>query len=261
MGRLEGSVALITGAASGIGAACATRFSQEGASIAGIDLGKPVDEKAWAAVEGTAPDAAFWQADVRDAEAIERVVGEVVARFGRIDSLVNAAGVTDAGTVSDMELDAWQRVIDINLTGTFIPSKYVLRQMLEQEGGSGSIVNLASIEGLEAMEAQAAYNASKGAVVLLTKNMAIDYGPRGIRVNCLCPGLIETPMTEVLRQPGLEAVNQRFVAGHMLRRAGKPQEVASAALFLVSQDASFVTGHALAVDGGYTAGKRLVDPE
>jgi meso-butanediol dehydrogenase/(S,S)-butanediol dehydrogenase/diacetyl reductase len=257
MGRLEGKVAVITGAASGIGAACAERFAREGASIAGIDLGKPVSDASWTAVEQAAPDAAFWQADVRDAPAIERIVEEIVARFGHIDALVNAAGVSAAGTVGDMDLAEWERVIGVNLTGTFIPSKYVVRQMQKQ--GSGSIVHLASIEGLEAMESQAAYNASKGGVVLLTRNMAIDYGPQGIRVNCLCPGLIETPMTEVLRSPGLEAIHRRFVLGHMLRRAGAPSEVASAALFLVSEDASFVTGHALTVDGGYTAGKRLVD--
>ena len=125
------------------------------------------------------------------------------------------------------------------------------------ERSSGSIVNLASIEGLIAMEAQAAYNASKGAVVLLTKNMAIDYGAQGIRVNCLCPGLIDTPLTEVLKMDELKEVRDRFVAGHMLGRAGQPEEVAGAALFLVSDDASFVTGAALTVDGGYTAGQRL----
>jgi len=149
-------------------------------------------------------------------------------------------------------------VIGINLTGTFIPSKHVVRRMQEQR--SGSIVHLSSIEGLEAMEQQAAYNASKGAVVLLTRNMAMDYGHLGIRVNCLCPGLIDTPLTSVLKIPELSTVRQRFVDGHMLRRAGQPEEVASAALFLVSEDASFVSGHALTVDGGYTAGRRLTDP-
>jgi meso-butanediol dehydrogenase/(S,S)-butanediol dehydrogenase/diacetyl reductase len=257
-GRLAGTVAVITGAASGIGAACAARFASEGARIAGIDIAKPPDGGSWETVTTTAPDAGFWLADVRDESAIETIVGEIAERFSRIDSLVNAAGVSTAGAVADVDLAEWNRVIGINLTGTFVVSKHVVRRMQERE--SGSIVNLASIEGLEAMEAQAAYNASKGGVVLLTKNMAIDYGHQGIRVNCLCPGLIETPMTEVLRAPELAAVWQRFVDGHMLRRAGRPEEVASAALFLVSEDASFVSGHALTVDGGYTAGKRLLDP-
>lgn len=258
MSRLAGTVAVITGAASGIGAACALRFAREGASIAGIDLAKPADESAWQAVQDAAPDTAFWQADVRDEPAIERIVGEIAERFSRIDSLVNAAGVSTGGAVDELELAEWDRVIGINLTGTFLVSKHVVSRMKAQR--SGSIVNLASIEGLEAMEQQAAYNASKGGVVLLTRNMAVDYGHLGIRVNCLCPGLIETPLTEILKMPELDAIRQKFIDGHLLRRAGQPEEVAAAALFLVSEDASFVSGHALTVDGGYTAGRRLTQP-
>jgi meso-butanediol dehydrogenase/(S,S)-butanediol dehydrogenase/diacetyl reductase len=258
MGRLEGSVSVITGAASGIGMACALRFAREGARIAGIDLAKPRDDSGWSEVLAAAPESGFWESDVRDEATIESVVGEIVQRFGRIDSLVNAAGVSTGGSVGELDVAEWERVIGVNLTGTFIPSKHVVRQMERQ--GSGSIVNLSSIEGLEAMESQAAYNASKGGVVLLTRNMAVDYGHLGIRANCLCPGLIETPLTEILKMPELAAVRKKFVDGHLLRRPGQPEEVASAALFLVSDDASFVTGHALAVDGGYTAGRRLTDP-
>lgn len=258
MGRLEGKVAVVTGAASGIGAACALRFAQEGARIAGIDVAKPLERGDWNAAVTAAPDAAFYEGDVRDEAAIERIVGEVASRFGQIDCLVNAAGVSTGGAVGELELSEWDRVIAINLTGTFLVSKHVVRRM--QGRRSGSIVNLASIEGLEAMESQAAYNASKGGVVLLTRNMAVDYGHLGIRVNCLCPGLIETPLTEILKMPELEAVRQKFIEGHLLRRPGQPSEVASAALFLVSDDASFVSGHALTVDGGYTAGRRLTQP-
>ncbi len=256
--RLNGTVAVITGAASGIGAACAHRFAQEGARIAGIDIAKPADDSAWKAAETAAPDAAFWTGDVRDEASIATIVGEIDERFGQIDSLVNAAGVAAGGAVDELDLAEWERVIGINLTGTFLVSKHVVRRMKERR--AGSIVNLASIEGLEAMEAQAAYNASKGGVVLLPRNMAIDYGHLGIRVNCLCPGLIETPLTEILKTPELDAVRQRFVEGHALRRPGQPEEVASAALFLVSEDASFVSGAALTVDGGYTAGRRLTQP-
>jgi NAD(P)-dependent dehydrogenase (short-subunit alcohol dehydrogenase family) len=126
---------------------------------------------------------------------------------------------------------------------------------------SGSVVNLASIEGLEGVQMQAAYNASKGGVVLLTRNMAIDYGVHGIRINCLCPGLIETGMTAPLFTPAFAELRQRFVDLHMLRRAGRPEEVAAAALFLASDEASFVTGHALVVDGGFTAGRRLMETD
>jgi NAD(P)-dependent dehydrogenase (short-subunit alcohol dehydrogenase family) len=252
--RLQGQVAVVTGAASGIGAACALRFASEGACIAGFDVAKP-DPASWGAIAAAAPAAHFAELDVRDEAAVEAAVGAIVERFGRIDGLVNAAGVSTGGAVGELEEAEWDRVLDINLKGTFLVSKHVVRQMQSQ--GSGSIVNLASIEGLEGMESQAAYNASKGGVVLLTRNMAIDYGPVGVRVNCLCPGYIETPMTALLKEQGLEDVRDRFVALHMLQRAGQPEEVAAAALFLVSDDASFVTGHSLVVDGGFTAGRRM----
>ena len=257
-GRLEGTVAVITGAASGIGAACALRFAREGARIAGVDVQKPLDGGSWQAAAEVSPEVGFWTADVRDESAIETVVAEIVERFGQMDSLVNAAGVSTGGAVDELDAAEWDRVIGINLTGTFLFSKHVLKHMKQRR--SGSVVNLSSIEGLEAMEQQAAYNASKGGVVLLTRNMAVDYGHLGIRVNCLCPGLIETPLTDILKMPELDAVRQKFVEGHLLRRAGQPEEVAAAALFLVSDDASFVSGHALAVDGGYTAGRRLTQP-
>jgi meso-butanediol dehydrogenase/(S,S)-butanediol dehydrogenase/diacetyl reductase len=253
-GRLDGRVALVTGGASGIGSACALRFASEGAAVVAFDLAKP-DPARWDEIVAAAPEADFAELDVRDEGAVERAVKAVVERFGRIDALVNAAGVSTGGAVGELEEAEWDRVLDINLKGTFLVSKHVVRQMESQR--SGSIVNLASIEGLEGMESQAAYNASKGGVVLLTRNMAIDYGPIGIRVNCLCPGYIETPMTQLLKEPGLEEVRDRFVAMHMLARPGQPEEVASAALFLVSDDASFVTGHSLVVDGGFTAGRRM----
>lgn len=257
MGRLEGRVAVITGAASGIGAACAQRFAAEGASIAGFDIATPAPE-AWANVAKAAPAEAFFEVDVRDEDAVAAAVEAAQARLGPADALVNAAGVSGIGTVGELAVEEWDRVLDINLKGTFLVSKHVVRGMAER--GSGSIVNLASVEGLEGVESQAAYNASKGGVVLLSKNMAIDYGWRGVRVNCLCPGFIDTPMTQILKSKELQPLFERFVSMHMLRRAGQPAEVAAAALFLVSDDASFVTGHALVVDGGFTAGRRLTEP-
>lgn len=258
MGRLEARVALVTGGASGIGSACALRFANEGATVVAFDVAKP-DAARWDEIRAAAPEVDFVELDVRDEAAVERAVSAAAARFGRIDALVNAAGVATSGAVGELEEAEWDRVLDINLKGTFLVSKHVVRQM--QARRSGSIVNLASIEGLEGMESQAAYNASKGGVVLLTRSMAIDYGPIGIRVNCLCPGYIETPMSEVLKEAGREEVLSRFVAQHMLQRPGQPEEVASAALFLVSDDASFVTGHSLVVDGGFTAGRRMTPPD
>lgn len=244
-GRLEGKVALVTGAGSGIGAACVRRFHDEGARIAGIDVSIPT---------GHLCDA-FVAVDVRDSIGVGAAVESVIAHLGPIDILVSAAGVSSFGTADTIDEAEWNRVLDINLKGTWIVAGAVLPGMVAR--GAGSIVNLASVEGIEGGQAQAAYNASKGGVVLLTRSMAVDYGPNNVRVNCLCPGLIQTPMTAPLQDGGLKPVLDWFEAQHLLGRSGRPEEVAAAALFLASDDASFVTGHALAVDGGYLAGRRF----
>jgi NAD(P)-dependent dehydrogenase (short-subunit alcohol dehydrogenase family) len=254
MGRLDGKVALVTGAASGIGAATAARFAAEGASVAGLDLAKPADG-AWAAVTARAPGASFHEADVRDEAAVKAVVDAAVSRFGRIDVLVNAAGVVGFGSAHTLEVEEFERVVDINLKGSFIVAKHVLPSMLEQQ--AGSIVHIASVEGLVGISGQLAYNASKGGVVLMTKNMALDYSPQGIRVNCICPGGVETAMTAILETEGLKALGDKLKGFHLLGRFARPEEIAAAALFLASEDASFVTGSSLLVDGGYTAGHRL----
>jgi NAD(P)-dependent dehydrogenase (short-subunit alcohol dehydrogenase family) len=252
--RFEGRVVLVTGAASGIGAASALRLAQEGAQVFGADLA-PAGE-AWGEVERTSPDARLVRVDVREEAEVERYVADAFAAHGRLDGVLNAAGVAGGGPVHLVTLDEWHRVLAVNLTGTFLVCKHAVARMLERR--SGSIVNVASIEGLEGAEGGSAYNASKGGVVLLTRNMAMDYGRRGIRVNCLCPGLIDTPMARtVFAQTGAMAEpRRRFVEAHQLGRAGRAEEVAAAAAFLLSDDASFVSGHALPVDGGLLAGHR-----
>jgi len=256
-GRIDGLHALITGAASGIGAACALRFAEEGASVVGIDVQPPVDAAAWARVEESAPAALFLDGvDVRDESQVMAVVARAEGRLGHLDVLVNAAGVSGFGACHALEVAEWDRVVDINLKGSYLVSKHVLPGMIAR--GSGSIVHLASVEGLEGMAQSMAYNASKGGVVLMTRSMAIDYGLHGIRVNCLCPGLVETPLTAPVRDiTELRGVWDAMVGFHALGRAGRADEIAAAALFLASSDASFVTGAALVVDGGWTAGRRL----
>lgn len=255
MGRLEGKVAVITGAASGIGAACALRFAEEGAALAGFDLAEPSSPD-WAEASATAPDALFETGDVRDVERIDAFVASVRERFARIDVLVNSAGVGSGGYVHLLEPEEWDRVIDVNLKGTFLFCRAVLPAMLEQ--GSGSIINLASVEGIEGMEVTSVYNASKGGVVILTKNLAIDYARKGIRANAICPGFIETPLLEnVMGNPEMDVVRERIIDAHMLGRLGQPVEIAHGALFLASDEASFVTGHTLVIDGGFTAGHRF----
>lgn len=251
MGRLVGKVAVITGAASGIGLAIAKRYANEGATVVGYDV---QEADTWSEVEKAAPGALFRTGDVRDAQAQVELANETVEQFGSIDILVTAAGVAGGGPVHLVPEDEWDRVQDINLKGTYLSAKAVLPTMIEQR--SGSIITIASVEGLEAQEGGSTYNASKGGVVLLTKNMAIDYGRLGIRVNSICPGFIETPMFgTVMDGEAMAEFREKVREQHKLGRFGQPEEIAGAAFFLGSEDSSFVTGQSIAVDGGFTAGK------
>ncbi|MDG2307243.1 MAG: SDR family oxidoreductase [Candidatus Binatia bacterium] len=255
MGRLEGKVAIVTGAASGIGSATARVFAREGARIAGFDMNTEGDGDWQAAVAG-APESFLDAGDVRDEDAVRAFAAKAVEKLGRIDIAVNAAGVAGGGPVHLVDGEEWDRVVDINLKGTFLMCKHVLPAMLEQE--SGSIINIASIEGLQGSEGGSAYNASKGGVVLLGKNLAMDYAKKGIRVNTICPGFIDTPLLRsVMDMEAMRDVKARIEYAHQLGRFGRPEEVANGILFFASDEASFVTGQELAVDGGFMAGHRF----
>ncbi len=237
MTRFDGKVAVVTGAASGLGEATCARLVDEGATVVGFD------------VTGAHP------VDVTDEAAVSAAMDAVVTEHGRVDVLATFAGVPGGGPVHGLDVDEWSRVIAVNLTGTYLTCKHALRHMLEQR--SGSIVTVASVEGIEGTEGGSAYNASKGGVVLLTKNMAIDYGRMGVRVNCVAPGFIDTPMfRSVMGSEGMAQYRDEYREHHKLGRFGKPEEIAAAVAFLASDEASFITGHTLVVDGGYTAGMR-----
>jgi NAD(P)-dependent dehydrogenase (short-subunit alcohol dehydrogenase family) len=251
--RLEGKVALITGAASGIGLACARRYAREGATVVGCDI---QETSHWSEVAELAPAARFFSLDVCDRQATESAVGAIEADHGRLDVLVTAAGVAGGGPVHLLAIEEWDRVLNVNLKGTYLSIRAALPLMMARR--AGSIITIASIEGLEASEGGSAYNASKGGVVLLTKNVAMDYGRLGIRANAICPGFIDTPLLQsVLGDESLRPYRARLEDQHKVGRFGRPEEIAGAAFFLASDDSSFVTGQAIVVDGGFTAGHRV----
>lgn len=254
MGALSGKVALITGGASGIGRATAVLFAREGAAVAVAD----VDEaRGRAVVEQIAAEGgrAMWIAcDVTRAADCRRAVERTVSELGGLDVLFNNAGIIRRATVVDTDEADWDRVMAVNVKSIFLMSRCAVPVMAA--AGGGAIVNTASGWGLVGGQRAAAYCASKGAVVLLTKAMALDHGPQGIRVNCICPGDTDTAMlrgeAEQLGRPAELFLTES--AERPLGRVGRPEEIAQAALYLAGDTASFVTGAALAVDGGGTAG-------
>jgi NAD(P)-dependent dehydrogenase (short-subunit alcohol dehydrogenase family) len=246
---MKQKVALITGAGSGIGRATALRLSAEGAQVACADAIADAASETARAIAAAGGDAIVLAADVTDEVACTRMVEETLARFGRLTTLVNSAGVRSDPPDPMPGPREWRRVVDVNLTGSYLVSRAALPALTAS--GAASITNLASIFGLVGGSTSPAYAASKGAIVNLTRQMAIECAP-AVRVNCVCPGVIETPMTASLRQDSTWA--QKALSRYPLRRFGKPEEIAAAILYLSSDEAGFVTGVALPVDGGFTAG-------
>ena len=251
--RLKDKVALITGGTSGIGEATAVLFASEGAEVAITGRNEQRGAAVVERIEQHGGHAAFFHADVSIASDCLRAVDETVRAFGRLDILFNNAGVFYAQTALECSEREWDEQIDINLKGTFLMSKFALPTMIAQRGGI--IINNSSGWGIVGGDHAVAYCASKGGVVLMTKAMAIDHGRQGIRVNCICPGDVETPMLPAdAKLRGLKW--EDYIAGcanRPLGRVGRAEEIANAVLFLASEESSFMTGAALVVDGGGTA--------
>ncbi len=247
--RLAGKVAIITGGGSGIGRAAAELFAREGASVVVADFDAAAGREAARAIEEAGGRALFVPIDVADAAQVDQMVAQTLARFGGIDILFNSAGVLTFGTIETTPVEMWRRVLDVNINGVFLVNRAVLPHMRAR--GGGSIINMSSSTGAHDGNGNAAaYVTSKGAVTLLTRCMAIDHAADNIRVNAIAPGPTDTPMLRSNMSPEQMA---EFAATFPAKRMGRPEEIAAAALFLASDEASFVTGAIVAVDGGQTA--------
>jgi NAD(P)-dependent dehydrogenase (short-subunit alcohol dehydrogenase family) len=250
-GTLTGKVALVTGGASGIGRATALTFAREGAKLVIADINEEGGQQTVHMIAENGGEAIFVQVDVPNATEVEAMINKTVETYGRLDCAHNNAGIAGGGRVLTAEYaeETWHQVIAVNLTGVWLCMKYEIPQMLSQ--GSGAIVNTASVAGLIGGRGLAAYVASKHGVVGLTKTAALEYATQGIRVNCVCPGVIHTPMTaRGLSDPELRT---RIIASEPIGRVGTPEEIAEAVVWLCSDAASFVTGHTMTVDGGMVA--------
>lgn len=252
--RLEGKVALITGGTSGIGSATARRFASEGAAVAITGRNSERGEKVIQAIVADGGQALFIRSDVRLAAECRQAVRKTLEHFGKIDVLFNNAGVFHPKTIPDCTEEEWDETIDSSLKGAFLMSKYVLPSMIER--GSGSIIHTSSGWGILGGDKAAAYCAAKGGLIVMAKAMAIDHGPDGIRVNCVCPGDVLTPMLpDDAAKRGISWDDYAAgAADRPLGRIGTAEDIADAVLFLASDESSFVTGDALVVDGGGVAG-------
>lgn len=247
MNRFEKKVVVITGGGGGMGVELCAAFAREGARVVLIDAFEQCVASGVAALKERGHDVGSAILDVADEKNVSVAFDRIVAEEGAIDVLVSAAGIRPVGNALEQPLDQWEACMRVNVTGVFVCARNAARHMLKK--GSGAIINIASVNGVRAVTGMAAYNASKAAVISLTQTLASEFAPHGIRVNAILPAQVETPM--IAEQVGEE--RKRREERIPLGRYGKPQEIASAACFLASDDASFITGHPLALDGGYLA--------
>ena len=246
-------VAVITGAGSGIGRATALFFAKKGAKVVVVDLDAKGGSKTIDSIKGDGGEATLVVADVSKASNVQRMVKTILELYGRLDILVNNAGIFTEGSVVETVEEEWDRVLGVNLLGVFLCMKYCIPEMIK--GGGGVIVNVGSEAGLVGIRNQVAYNVSKSGVIALTKSTALDFAENNIRVNCLCPGRVLTPLVEkvISDSEDPEATRRVLSDDRPLKRMGTPEEIAAGILFLASDEAPYATGTILSIDGGYTA--------
>jgi meso-butanediol dehydrogenase/(S,S)-butanediol dehydrogenase/diacetyl reductase len=251
--KLNDRVAIISGGGSGIGRAACELFAAEGAQVVVADLNLHNAEQTAQTIVEAGGTAVAHAVDVADEDSVRALIDDTINKFGRLDILVNNAGYGFEGTVLDTDLAAWERIMSVNVRGVFLGSKYAIPQMIRQ--GSGVIVNTASTGAIVGIANRAAYCTTKGAVASLTKSMAVDHASQNIRINAVCPGTIDSPYHDDIaaRSGDPEGFRQTIAQRQIIGRLGRPEEIASAMLFLASDDSSFATGSLLTVDGGMTA--------
>ncbi len=254
--RFSEKTAVVTGAATGIGQAVALAFAKEGANVVLVDVNQKAAAATLESIEAEGGIGIVVIADVSSGVDAQRIADEAVAAYGKIDYLVASAGIQTYGTVVDTDEEVWDRTLAVNLKGIYLAAKYCIPQMIK--GGGGAIVNVASVQGLMSQPNVAAYAASKGAIIAMTRTMALDHAKDNVRVNSLCPGSIDTPLlrfaADTFNPEDPEGAIADWGKLHALGRVGRPSEMADVALFLVSDAASFMTGATVVADGGLTIG-------
>lgn len=251
--RFKNQAVIITGASSGIGRAAALAFAGEGANVCIADIDKVSGDRVGQEIEKLGTEALVLGVDIAKEEKVQGLMDTVINHWHRLDILVNNAGIYYQANAIDMELEKWNNLLAVNLTGAFLCTKHAARAMLR--GPGGVIVNVASEAALVAIPDQVAYNVSKAGLVALTKSCAVDLTLKGVRVNCVCPGTTDTPLVEaaVNKAPDPAAARRALEASRPINRLGKPEEIASAILYLASREAGYATGSILSIDGGYTS--------
>jgi NAD(P)-dependent dehydrogenase (short-subunit alcohol dehydrogenase family) len=257
MFRLDNKLSLVTGGGSGIGREIALLYARQGSKVVVADIQLEPAESVVSEIRAQGGSGQAIQMDVSSEEQVQRVFEKLIQENGRLDILVNNAGISHVGNILETSLDDWERIMAVNARGVFLCSKYAVKHMVEQQPQGGILVNMASVAGMIAVDRRLPYSASKGAVISITRSVAIDFVQQGIRANAICPGTVHTPFVEGYLERNFASTKDeernKMHARQPIGRMGRPDEIANAALYLASDEASFVTGSTLVIDGGWTA--------